>query len=126
MKNKWLILFALLCISALAFWYFRIYLSGVHQSTRYLGKLEVPCLHSSYHIRLYQGNEQLESAQSLQFTLVGQGTELITMKHFGGTQDLDRKDAGDFSLACKDSFAYIVFDQTDTMERIDLRRYLRR
>ena len=122
-KNRLIFILSLLFIACILL-VLRIHLSNVHHSRRYLGSLSIPCLKRNYKIKLYQGNENFESAQSLQFSLEDKST-IILEKYFGGTSDFDRNDARDFSIACKDSSVYIIFEKTDTMERIDLRLFVK-
>lgn len=98
----------------------RVYLKNEDRSVRQLGEFPIACLSEGYKIVLYQGNEQSDRVQSLRYSLVKGDSNVADMKYFGGTADFDRENAFDFKVTCRDSLVYIIFEDSDTVKRIDL------
>ena len=128
-RFKWLIIGSfILTIGCIYYYYFWVYLRKLDRTERILGERtfrvgpdregDDP---KEYAVTIFQGNEQLESVQSVSFTLE---KRLVRRQSLGGTSVFDRENDFDYNVVLDgDTMIYIIFDDSDTLKAINVKDF---
>ncbi|TNE52874.1 MAG: hypothetical protein EP338_13885 [Bacteroidetes bacterium] len=90
---------------------------------RFLGSITIPCI-DSIEIHLFQGTEQFEQFQGINYFFRNKSDQESEWFCLGGTDDFDGASLDDFHIECQDSIVQISYNSGGLVDKYPIQKII--